>query len=94
MLTDFHGRILISPRTSHGLSRTSMDEFSFTLGHLTNIHRLSRTIFIPPRTPHGLSRTNFNFLTDTSWTLTVFHGQILISPRTPHGCSGTFADNF
>ena len=94
MLTDFHGRILISPRTSHGLSRTFMDEFSFTDGHLTNIRRLSRTIFIFPRTPHGLSRPNLNSLTDTSPTITDFNGQIVIFARTPHKRSETFADEF
>ena len=76
----FHGRIFISSRPPHQYSRTFTEEFLFPHGHLTDAH--------------GLSRTIFDFPTDTSRTLTDFHGQFLTFPRTPHGSSWVFTDKF
>ena len=97
-LTDFHEKLFISPRTPHRPSRTSSDQFRYPHVHIMNIHGLLRTNFRFPNghltDAHGILWTNFDFPTDNSWTLTDFHGRILVSALTPYGRSRTFMDEF
>ena len=80
MLTEFYGQALISPRTSHGSSRTFTDEFGFPHEHLTDAH--------------GVPRKILDFSTGTSRKFTDFKGRIFISSQTPYEYSRAFTDEF